>query len=126
MRNKGSKMSERIMVETLAELQIWIEGKFALVMQAQDSAEKDLTTVRRTVHDLAGHMQVLLALNLPEKLVKLEEADKNLEAEVKRFSAESAERKGVIAALKALWGVSGVVLGFIGALAFQFYKVAGN
>lgn len=110
-------------VETLSELQIWIEGKFALITQAQETAHSDLTNIRRTVHDLANELTKITALNLPDKIAKLEEADKLHETNIEKFIIEAAERRSAIATLKIVYTVVGAAVGGLAAIAFQFYKV---
>jgi hypothetical protein len=68
-----------VKVETLGELQIWIEGQFALVVQAQESQREDLTNIRRTVHEHAGHLQVIISLNLADRLTQIERDIKNIQ-----------------------------------------------
>ena len=115
-------MERSVAVETLSELQIWIEGKFELLAQAQKSANDDLTNVRRTVHDLNNQMTVIIALNLPEKIASLQKADEDHETNIKKFIEQAAERKGAVAALKAVYAIVGTMIGFSGAVALQFYQ----
>lgn len=109
-------------VETLSELQIWIEGKFALIQQAQTTAHSDLTNVRSRLHDLSNEIAKVTALNIPEKLQRLQDADKEHQTNIDRFIKESAERKGIMSALKGLYVVLG---GLIGWLTAVFFKIGG-
>ena len=117
------KVDKPLRVENLGELQIWIEGQFALVKQAQATSGEDLKTVRAKVHDLSNDMAAILALDIPGKLSRLEEADKVHEASIKRFSDESIARRASVATLKTLWGLGGVAIGAILTMALEVYKV---
>lgn len=116
-------MDKRLGVETLSELQIWIEGKFELIAQAQNNAHNDLTNIRRTVHDLANELTKVTALNLPEKIAKLEESDRAHEANIKNFTIEVAERRSAMATLKVVYVMGGALIGGVVALAFKFYEM---
>jgi hypothetical protein len=122
MRKVPKMVEKQLMVETLSELQIWIEGKFALITQAQVTAHDDLTNVRKTVHDLAGHMTVLTMLNLPDKLSKLEAADKTHEANIEKFITDAAERRGALAVLKVVYAALGATIGVLITILLQFYR----
>lgn len=110
-------------METLSELQIWIEGKFELVTQAQKTTHDDLITVRKTVHDLANDVSVILALNIPEKLSQLQKADEVHQANIDKFLKEAAERRGAMSALKVVYLVAGAAISFVGTIAYEFYKL---
>lgn len=102
---------EKIVVTTLTELQIWIEGKFNLLVQSQSTTAEDVRQVRSRVHDLGNDISRLLALDIEGKLQKLEDADKQHESSIERFSKEAAERRGAVAALKVVYMVTGGVIG---------------
>lgn len=111
------------MVSNLSELQIWIEGQFALIAQSQKSAHDDLTTIRGRVHDLAGEIAKVSALNLPVTLSQLQEADRKHETEIARFVSDAAKREGALAAIKALYVILGAAIGGALALFFKFYQM---
>lgn len=120
-------MAEKpLMVETLSELQIWIGGKFELIAQAQNTTHSDLTNVRSRLHDLANEMTKITALNLPEKLNKLELADKEHQQNIERFVREASERRGAMNTLKTLYVFIGAVIGGAITLAFKVYDIIGS
>lgn len=116
-------MDKRLSVETLSELQIWIEGQFALIAQAQKTSHEDMTSVRTRLHDLANEVARLSALNLPNTIATLEKADKEHQANIDKFITEAAERRGALATLKALYTVIGALVGGTLAVMFKLYEV---
>lgn len=115
-------VEKRLRVETLSELQIWIEGKFDLIGQAQSTAHEDLTNVRRVVHDLANNVAVITALNIPDKILALQDADKDHKISIESFSRDAAERRGALAALKVMYAVGGAFAAGIFAIAVEVYR----
>lgn len=113
---------KRLVVETLSELQIWIEGQFALILQAQTTSQEEMRSLRIRVHDLAGDIAKIIALNLPEKLLHLEKADLEHETNIKKFITEAAERRGMVAALKATYAVVGALIGGLVASYFKLFE----
>lgn len=112
-----------VRVETLSELQIWIKGEFALIAQTQDTANKDMTNVRRTVHDLSNHMTVIMSLNLPEKLQSLQKADEEHQKSIEQFGLDAARRQSALAVLKVVYTVLGALVGCAITVGFELYRV---
>jgi hypothetical protein len=97
-------MSGAIM-ENETELRIMmtrVEGKIDLVNQAQIRSSEDIKDVRLRVHDLANDVSKLSALNIEERLSKVE-----VEAEFSKSDRE--QRKGAMAMAKAVWTLIGVL-----------------
>lgn len=110
-------------IENTRELTIWLEGQFKLVYQAQNVADDELGKLRKTVHDLSNTVQVtmgrLSSLNFDDLKTLVAKHDTELE----NFTKDAAERKGAIAALKASWGVGGIILGASPSLIYLFTKL---
>lgn len=115
--------SSPVRVETLSELQIWIKGEFALIAQTQETSNKDMTNVRRTVHELANQMTVILALNLPEKLANLQAADLAHEKSIDQFRLDAAGRRSTLATLKVVYTVLGAAITAAFTIGFQLYRM---
>jgi hypothetical protein len=106
-------------VENIGELQIWIEGQFALVRQTQNTTSEDIKAVRNRVHDLSNEVQKLLALDLEGKMRKLEETDDLRAQQISKLTAEQSERRGALAVLKALYTTCGLIGGSVVTLVLQ-------
>lgn len=113
-------MADRTLkAENLGELQIWIEGQFALVNQAQETASKDITAVRSRVHDLSNDMAKFAASCSPEKLAMITEHD----LEIKKLNDESIARKSSLATIKAAYTIVGAGITTIVGLVLTVAKV---
>lgn len=106
-------------IDSIKELQIWMIGQFDLVYQAQSTQHEDMKAVRQRVHDLAGDVAKIVALDLPAKFLEVKENDTKLE----KLRTEAAERKGAIAALKATYAVGGALVGIVASVVFELAKV---
>lgn len=115
-------MDNNIGVTTLSELQIWIEGKFALVAQAQGTMAEDVRQVRSRVHDLSNEVAALLALGLDEKVKRLEEADAAHAKQLTAMNNEAHERRGAIAAVKIAYIVVGAAIGYATSVFLTLYR----
>lgn len=109
-------------VETLSELQIWIEGKFELVSQAQATMGEDVRQVRTRVHDLGNEVAKLLALDIEGKFRRLEEADTRHETNITTLTKEAAERRGAISMAKIFYTIGGAVGGYLISIALALFK----
>lgn len=112
-----------VRVETLSELQIWIKGEFALIAQTQETSNKDMTNVRRTVHELANQMTVILALNLPEKLATLAATDALHQKSIDQFTLDAAGRRSSLATLRFVYTMFGGAIATAIAFSVQLYKL---
>lgn len=110
-----------VRVETLSELQIWIKGEFALIAQTQETSNKDMTNVRKTVHELANQMTIIVALNLPEKLAMLQAADLAHEKSIDQFKLDAAGRRASLAILKVVYTVLGAAISAAITLGYRFH-----
>ena len=114
---------KRIGVETLSELQIWIEGQFALVAQAQTTTAEDVRQVRSRVHDLGNDLAKLLALDIDGKFKRLEDTVHKHDTDLVKFTKESDQRRGMVTALKSMYVVGGAAAGVFATIAFRLYEV---
>lgn len=103
-------------VGTINELKIWIAGQFDLVRQAQTTSGEDLRNVRKSVHDLSNTVAGLTALDIPGKLEKYANEIKEQDAAIRKLAEDGILNKSAIASVKAIYGISGILLGATGAL----------
>lgn len=97
-------------VENISELQIWIEGQFALIAQSQNTTAEDVRAVRSRVHDLSNDVQRLLALDIEGKLHQLERADKGHDENIRNLTDDLSQRRGAMSVVRAIYiGVGGLI-----------------
>ena len=115
-------MREPLHIETINELKLWLEGRFDILNKVQDNNSEELKNVRKTVHEVANHVQVLISLNIPDKLDSLSAQIKKHEAELEELNRDNVARKSAVAAIKAAYSIGGAVIGSIITLAFELYQ----
>ena len=109
--------------ENLGELQIWMEGQFSLVQQAQVTTAEDVRQIRSRVHDLGNEIAKLLALDIEGKFKQLELNDAKHDTAIQQFGKEAAERRGAIQVLKIIYTTGGAAAGAGLTLLFELAKV---
>lgn len=97
--------------ENIGELQIWIEGQFGLITQAQKRCEDDLKGVRERLHDFGGELMKLAALDIEGKFRILTEQDEKHTKDIKALQDAALERKGAWNALKIIYTTTGAAAG---------------
>jgi hypothetical protein len=79
-----------------------IEGKIDLVKQTQDHTSEDFKEVRRRLHEIANQVSGIMALNLGDRVTKLE-TDNN------DCKSEREQRKGAFQAARIAWAAIGIL-----------------
>lgn len=109
-------MEHKVPAETVKELQIWLQGEFALVRQHQDTDRDELRKVRQTVHDLSNQVAPLIMANVPDRLAKHS-------AELDALRTDKIERKSAISTARLIGIIIGGVAGTIATLALEVWKI---
>lgn len=99
-------------IETIKELQIWLDGQFALVRQAQDMSNAEVTKLRVTVHDISNKVAPLIMLDVPSVL-------KQHTTELEKFERYITGQKAVYAAI----GIAGAAVGTVLTIILEAWKV---
>jgi hypothetical protein len=97
--------------ENIGELQIWIDGKFNLLSQAQNAAADEIRGLRSRLHDLSGEVMKLNSFDIEGKFKLLEIADAKHENAIQQFSTQAAERRGALGILKIIYTTGGAAMG---------------
>lgn len=109
-------------VETINELNIWLDGQFKLVGAAQKNAADEIARIRDKVHETANHVSGLLLLNIPDKLQKLGDEVKAHDQAIDTMAKDVNSLRTTLRTVYVAVGVSGTVFGAIATLALQWLK----
>lgn len=99
-------------IETLKELQIWLAGEFALIRQAQDTSNTEVSKLRTTVHDISNKVQPLVMLDIPTTL-------KVHATELEKFEKYVTGQRAVYAAI----GIAGAAIGTVLTIILEAWKI---
>lgn len=113
-------------VETINELKIWLEGEFKLIRSTQDTNADEMRTLRKVVHDLAGHVQVIMAQDVPGKIESLKNEVQKHDGDIATQGKELAGLKNTMRTAYVSVGIAGAVVGSIITLLLRAYEVLGG
>lgn len=109
-------------VETINELNIWLDGQFKLVGAAQKAAADEIARIRDSVHETANHVAGLLVLNIPDKLQRLSDEVKAHDSSIDKMAEDFNSFKTAVRTAYAAIGIAGTVVGAITAFVVQFFR----
>lgn len=104
--------SDLVGIETIKELQIWLDGKFELIRQAQETSNAEVTKLRTTVHDISNKVAPLIMLDVPSIL-------KQHSSDLEKFEKYITGQKAVYAAI----GIAGAAVGTVLTIILEAWKV---
>lgn len=109
-------------VETINELNIWLDGQFKLVAAAQSTAAQEISRIRDTVHETANHVSGLLVLNIPDKLQLLVDDVKAHDAAIEKMAQDVVSLRTTLRTAYVTIGIAGTILGAIASMVLQWVR----
>ncbi len=113
-------------IETINELKIWLEGEFKLIRSTQATNAEEIRTLRKTVHDTNGAVQILMAIDIPGKLDVLKTEVQAHDAVIEELARDQSTLKTTMRAAYLAIGIAGAAVGAIVTMALRLYEVFGG
>lgn len=115
--------AEQPRVETINELNIWLDGQFKLIGAAQHAAAEEISRIRDKVHETANHVSGLMLLNIPDKLQTLATDVKAHDTAIESMGRDMASLKTVLRTAYISMGIAGTVFGALATLGLQMFQL---